>query len=267
MAQPVVPPASGGPPETAPIIVDAVVKRYGSVVALDGVSLRVAEGETFGLIGPNGSGKTTLIRLLLGLGRANSGSVRVLGRPMPDRRVAARIGYMTQASALYSELSVRENLTFFATLYGLHGKALQTRLAETLELVELTERAGSPVLTLSGGMRQRVSLACALIHQPRLLFLDEPTVGIDPELRHTFWDYFARLNERGITIVVSTHYLDEAARCHRIALLRFGTLLAVDSPAELKRQSGEDDFERAFLYFALREQGSGAGAARGAREA
>jgi ABC-2 type transport system ATP-binding protein len=243
-----------------------VVKRFGRVVALDGVSLRVAAGETFGLIGPNGSGKTTLIRLLLGLGRATSGSVRVLGQPMPDRRVASQIGYMTQSSALYGELSVRENLTFFATLYGLRGKAMRTRLAETLELVELRDRAGSPVRTLSGGMRQRVSLACALIHQPNLLVLDEPTVGIDPELRRAFWDYFAQLNERGITIVVSTHHLDEAARCHRIALLRFGSLLAVDSPAELKRRSGEDDFERAFLYFAQHDEAAAAAPAAGKKE-
>ena len=237
-------------PETAPIELDAVVKRFGNVVALDGVSLHVYAGETFGLIGPNGSGKTTLIRLLLGLGRVTSGTVHVLGRPMPDRRVAAHMGYMTQSSALYSELSVRENLRFFGTLYGLRGRALRSRVAETLELVELTQRAGSTVVTLSGGMRQRVSMACALIHQPGLLVLDEPTVGIDPELRHTFWDYFARLNAQGVTIVVSTHHLDEAAHCHRIALLRFGKVLALGSPAELKRRSGEDDFERAFLYFA-----------------
>ncbi len=198
-----------------PIVVEAVVKQFGALRALDGVSLSVASGETFGLIGPNGSGKTTLIRLLLGLGRAASGSVRVLGRVMPDRRVAND---------------------------------------DIVTLVDLGDRVGSPVQTLSGGMRQRVSLACALIHQPRLLVLDEPTVGIDPELRHAFWDYFARLNQQGVTIVVSTHHLDEAAHCHRIALLRYGRLLAVDTPDALRRQSGEDDFERAFLYFAQRQE-------------
>jgi len=235
-----------------PIELDTVVKTFGEVRALDGVSFAVHSGETFGLIGPNGSGKTTLIRLLLGLGRPTSGSVRVLGRMMPNRVVAAQIGYMTQSSALYGELSVRENLAFFGTLYGLSGKRLRERIADTLRLVELAERAGSVVATLSGGMRQRVSLATALIHQPRLLFLDEPTVGIDPELRLAFWDYFARLNAEGVTIVVSTHHLDEAARCHRLALLRFGRLLAVDSPAGLRRESGEEDFDRAFLYFAQR---------------
>ncbi len=237
-----------------PIVVEAVVKQFGALRALDGVSLSVASGETFGLIGPNGSGKTTLIRLLLGLGRAASGSVRVLGRVMPDRRVANDIGYMTQSSALYAELSVRENLAFFGGLYGLRGAALRRRIDDIVSLVDLGDRVGSPVQTLSGGMRQRVSLACALIHQPRLLVLDEPTVGIDPELRHAFWDYFARLNQQGVTIVVSTHHLDEAAHCHRIALLRYGRLLAVDTPDALRRQSGEDDFERAFLYFAQRQE-------------
>jgi ABC-2 type transport system ATP-binding protein len=253
-------PPPDSPATPAPVIVETLAKAFGKTRALDGVSLRVETGETFGLIGPNGSGKTTLIRLLLGLGKPSSGSVRVLGRLMPDRRVAPHIGYMTQSSALYDELSVRENLAFFATLYGLRGKAARRRVAETLDLVELAERAGSPVRTLSGGMRQRVSLGCALIHQPRLLVLDEPTVGIDPELRHTFWEYFARLNRQGITIVVSTHHLDEAARCHRIALLRFGKLLAVDTPDALRQQSGEDDFERAFLYFARHQETAASGA-------
>ncbi|HKB49624.1 MAG TPA: ABC transporter ATP-binding protein [Ktedonobacterales bacterium] len=240
-------------PAAPPIMLDAVTKVFGAVRALDGVSLQVEQGETFGLIGPNGSGKTTLIRLLLGLGRPTSGTVRVLGAVMPNRRVAQRIGYMTQASALYGELSVRENLAFFGSLYGLGGRVLQGRIEETLALVDLTERTDALVNTLSGGMRQRVSMACALVHRPRLLFLDEPTVGIDPELRRAFWDYFARLNADGVTIVVSTHILDEAARCHRLALLRFGALLAVDSPDGLRRESREQDFEQAFLYFSRRQ--------------
>lgn len=243
-----------------PIILDQVTKAFGSVRALDEVSFNVAAGETFGLIGPNGSGKTTLIRLLLGLGRPTSGTVRVLGQVMPNRAVAGQIGYMTQASALYGELSVRENLAFFGALYGLRGQALQARIGEVLALVDLADRAKSPVQTLSGGMRQRVSLACGLVHQPRLLFLDEPTVGIDPELRHAFWDYFARLNMQGVTIVVSTHQLDEATRCHRLGLLRFGRLLAVDTPEAIRQQSGQADFEQAFLYFAQRVEPTPQGA-------
>ena len=238
------------PQVDAPIVLDSVTKTFGTVRALDDVSFSVRAGETFGLIGPNGSGKTTLIRLLLGLARPTAGSVRVLGHAMPDRGVAAQIGYMTQASALYQELSVQENLAFFGAIYGLHGKRLRERIAAVLSLVELSSSLRSPVGTLSGGMRQRVSLACALVAEPRLLFLDEPTVGIDPELRLVFWDHFARLNAQGITIIVSTHHLDEAARCSRLALLRFGKLLAADSPDGLRRESGEETFEGAFLYFA-----------------
>jgi ABC-2 type transport system ATP-binding protein len=238
----------------APVVLDGVTKVFGKLRALDGVSFDVAAGETFGLIGPNGSGKTTLIRLLLGLARPTAGTIRVLGRPMPDRTVAMRIGYMTQANALYGDLTARENLAFFGAVYGLHGARLRRRIEAVLDLVGLTERGGATVGTLSGGMRQRVSLACALIHEPRLLFLDEPTVGIDPELRMAFWDYFKRLNAEGVTILVSTHHLDEAARCDQLALLRFGRLLAVDSPDALRRQSGEEDFDRAFLYFAQRPE-------------
>lgn len=236
-----------------PIVAEAVVKTFGAIRALDGISLRVARGETFGLVGPNGSGKTTLIRIILGLGRPTSGTVRVLGHAMPDHTVASQIGYMTQANALYSELSIRENLAFFAEIYGLRGATLRTRLDAVLQLVDLTDRANSSVQTLSGGMRQRVSLACALVHQPQIIVLDEPTVGIDPELRHTFWDYFGKLNQQGVTIIVSTHYMDEAARCHRLGFLRFGKLLAADTPDALRQQSGSADFEQAFMYFAQRD--------------
>lgn len=241
-------------PASAPIVVSNVVKRFDHVTALDHVSLSVEKGETFGLIGPNGSGKTTLIRLLLGLGKPTEGSVTVLGRKMPSRQVAPRIGYMTQSSALYNELSIRENLAFFGALYGLRGQRLKERIAATLALVDLVERTDSPILTLSGGMRQRVSLGCALIHEPELIFLDEPTVGIDPELRLAFWDYFAQLNQRGVTLIVSTHNLDEATRCHRLGLLRFGRLLAADTPDAIREQSGQKDFEQAFLYFAQRAE-------------
>ena len=234
------------------IILEHVTKTFGAARAVDDLSLRIHDGEIFGFIGPNGSGKTTLIRLLLGLLRPATGTVRVLGQRMPDWRVAPSIGYMTQASALYGELSVRENLAFFGSLYGLRGHTPDTRIQEVVELVELAERVRSPIQTLSGGMRQRVSLACALVPQPRLLVLDEPTVGIDPELRHTFWAYFAQLTEQGVTLVISTHLLDEATRCDRLGLLRFGQLLIADTPDHLRQQSGAEDFEQAFLYFAER---------------
>lgn len=247
------------------VAVRHLVKSFGHgrdvTRALDDVTFDVASGETFGMIGPNGSGKTTLIRILLGIARATSGEAHVLGRLMPDRRAARDIGYMSQASALYSDLSVNENLAFFGALYGLSGVTLKRRIEETLALVDLTDRRGSLVGALSGGMRQRVSLSIALIHEPKLLFLDEPTVGIDPELRVEFWDYFAKLNAKGVTILVSTHHLDEARRCHRLALLRFGKLLALDAPDTLLRASGQDDFDQAFLYFARRQQAETAPAA------
>lgn len=229
--------------------VESLVKVFGALRALDGLSLRVAAGETFGLIGPNGSGKTTLLRLVAGLYRPTAGRIRVLGRDDP---AAARphLGYMTQAEALYKDLTVRENVEFFASLYGLRGKELRRRVDEVLRLVDLADRAGSPVHTLSGGMKQRASLACALVHRPRLLLLDEPTVGVDPELRVSFWDYFGRLNAEGATILVSTHHLDEARRCHRLALLREGRLLAEGAPAELMRRAGRDTLEETFLHFA-----------------
>lgn len=244
------------------VTVRRLVKTFGKTRALDDISMQVYAGETFGLIGPNGSGKTTLIRTLLGIAAPTTGEALLLGQRMPNRAVSSQVGYMSQASVLYSDLSVRENLAFFGALYGMRGKRLAQRIAETLSLVDLADRRGVPVSALSGGMRQRVSLAAALIHQPRVLFLDEPTVGIDPELRLEFWDYFARLNQQGVTILVSTHTLEEAARCHRLALLRFGKLIALDTPAALLAASGQQDFDHAFLYYARRDESDPSAAAR-----
>lgn len=228
----------------AAVVVQGAARRFGAVQALRGIDLAVEPGLTFGLLGPGGSGKTTLIRLILGLLAPTAGSVRVLGRqPSPD--VMRDVGYMPQAPALYQELTVRENVSFFAALYG-----REEAVEETLALVELLDRAASPVNTLSGGMRQRASLACALVHRPRLLLLDEPTVGIDPRLRRSFWDHFHQLNAEGVTILVSSHVMDEAERCHRLGLLRDGRLLATGSPDDLRRQAGVSTLEEAFLAFA-----------------
>lgn len=231
-----------------------LVKQFGPVRAVDGLNMTIRAGETFGLIGPNGSGKTTLIRMLVGLVRPTSGAITLMGERVASPRVAQQIGYMTQLSALYLDLTARENLRFFAQIYGLRGAEQSRRILEMLERVDLAERANDVVGTFSGGMRQRLSLACALVHHPRLVLLDEPTVGVDPELRRSFWDYFHQLNQEGVTIIVSTHHLDEAARCTRLGLMRFGTLLAQDTPAELLRQAGTTDMEEAFLSFASREE-------------
>lgn len=222
--------------------------------AVDGLDLQVRAGEIYGLLGPNGSGKTTLIRLITGLLRATDGSVQVLGRMMPDKEVLAQIGYMTQASALYEDLTIRENVAFFAAMCGAGGQS-KRRVEEVLALVGLSERSGSQVRTLSGGMKQRASLACALVHAPRLLLLDEPTVGVDPQQRAVFWSYFRRLAAEGVTLVVSSHVMDEAERCDRLGFLRQGRLLAEGSADALRRRSGSATLEEAFLSFATASRG------------
>ena len=173
---------------------------------------------------------------------------------MPSRKVSPRLGYMPQLSALYLDLTAKENMRFFCNIYGLRGKEQSRRIQEMLERVDLADRANDVVGKFSGGMRQRLSLACALVHGPRLVVLDEPTVGVDPELRRSFWDYFAQLNSEGVTIIVSTHHLDEASRCTRLGLMRLGVLLGHDTPGELLRQSGKDNMEDAFLYYAGRQE-------------
>ena len=223
-----------------------LVKSFGHVRAVDGLSLAVRPGEIYGLLGPNGSGKTTLIRLITGLLKPAAGIVTVLGQRMPDKRALAAVGYMTQAGALYEDLTVRENITFFARMCG---GVTRDRVGEMLALVELQDRAGSLVRQLSGGMKQRVSLACALVHRPWLLLLDEPTVGVDPQLRVSFWEYFQRLAGEGAALLVSSHVMDEAARCHRLGLIRQGRLLAEGTPPDLLEQAGAASLEEAFLKF------------------
>lgn len=222
-------------------------KYFGPIRAVDGVNISVQPGEIYGLLGPNGSGKTTLIRLLIGLLKPTSGSVMLLGRTMPDKAILAQIGYMTQASALYEDLTVRENIAFFAEICGGTDQAW---MEEVVDLVELQDRSRSLVRTLSGGLRQRTSLACSLTHKPRILLLDEPTVGIDPQLRATFWSYFRQLAKGGVTLIISSHVMDEAERCDRLGFMRQGRLLAEGSAEELRNQVGTSSLEEAFLCFA-----------------
>jgi ABC-2 type transport system ATP-binding protein len=225
--------------------VQNVSKSFDEIKALDGVTLRVKRGEIYGLLGPNGAGKTTLIRLIVGLLEARAGTVTVLEQRMPNVPVLRQIGYMTQQAALYPGLSVEENVQFFAAING-----AEEGVKEALELVELYERRSSVVATLSGGMRQRCSLACALVHKPQLLLLDEPTVGVDPQLRVQFWESFRRMAAAGTTIIVSSHVMDEAERCQRLGLIQYGKVLAEGTPSEIRTLGGSQNLEEAFLALA-----------------
>jgi ABC-2 type transport system ATP-binding protein len=231
--------------ESFAVDVHDVHKRFGALNALDGATLRVRQGEIYGLLGPNGAGKTTLIRAIVGLLAPDSGTVAVLGQRMPNLDVLRGVGYMTQLAALYPGLSVEENVRFFASING-----AEEGVKDALDLVQLWDRRKSVVSTLSGGMRQRCSLACALVHKPKLLLLDEPTVGIDPQLRVQFWEDFRRMAAAGTTIVVSSHVMDEAERCQRLGLIQYGRLLAEGTPNEIRARGGSQNLEDAFLVLA-----------------
>jgi ABC-2 type transport system ATP-binding protein len=235
--------------ETYAVDVESVTKNFGQLRALNGVTLRVRQGEIYGLLGPNGAGKTTLIRSMVGLVEPGSGSVTVLGRRLPNLDVLRQVGYMTQQAALYPGLSVEENVNFFATIYGAEGG-----VREALEFVDLYERRSSVVATISGGMKQRCSLACALVHKPTLLLLDEPTVGVDPQLRVQLWESFRRMADSGITIIVSSHVMDEAERCQRLGLIQYGRVLAEGSPSEVRARAGTQNLEEAFLLLAREKE-------------
>lgn len=231
--------------ESYAVSVEDVSKSFGKFQALNGVTLRVRKGEIYGLLGPNGAGKTTLIRLICGLLHAQGGTVTVLGQRMPQVAVLRHIGYMTQQAALYPALSVEENVKFFAAING-----AEDGVKDALELVQLYDRRKSVVSTLSGGMRQRCSLACALVHKPDLLLLDEPTVGVDPQLRVQFWEAFRRMAAGGTTMIVSSHVMDEADRCQRLGLIQYGRLLAEGTPSEIRSMGGSQNLEEAFLALA-----------------
>jgi ABC-2 type transport system ATP-binding protein len=212
---------------------EGLTRYFGEFLAVDHVSFTVQAGEVVGYLGPNGSGKTTTIRMLLGLLRPNEGTARVLGYDIvkQSEQLRARVGYMSQRFALYHDLTVGENLAFYAGVYGIRERG---RLEEVLDLVELRGTEKQRVSELSTGWRQRLALGTAIVHRPRLLFLDEPTSGVDPRARRAFWDLIYNLVEGGVTALVTTHYMDEAEYCGRVGIMRNGRLLAMDSPSNLK---------------------------------
>jgi len=217
------------------IVVDHLTRRFGEFVAVNGISFEVQPGEVVGYLGPNGSGKTTTFRMLLGLLTPTEGRASVLGFDVfrQAEQVRARVGYMSQKFAIYDDLTVWENLQFYAGVYGINDKA---RIEETIALVGLSEHKRTITRELSGGWRQRLALGISLVHGPRLLFLDEPTSGVDPTARRAFWDLIYELSAGGVTILVTTHYMDEAEYCNRVGMMRDGNLLALDTPLALKER-------------------------------
>jgi ABC-2 type transport system ATP-binding protein len=229
-------------PVSSPPAVEAngLVKRFGAageILAVDGLSLRVTRGEVFGLVGPDGAGKTTTLRLLAGVMPPSAGSARILGLDVTrdPEAIRARLGYAPQNSSLYVDLSVAENLQFYAELFGVRRRERDRRMADLLAFSRLEPFRRRLARNLSGGMRQKLALCCALIHQPEVLFLDEPTIGVDPVSRRDFWLLIYRLLQQGLTLLVSTPYLDEAERCRRVALMDHGRLIVCETPAALRR--------------------------------
>jgi ABC-2 type transport system ATP-binding protein len=215
------------------IQVENLTRRFGDFVAVDHINFDVHQGEVVGYLGPNGSGKTTTIRMLLGLLEPSDGKATVLGFDAfkQSEAVRTRAGYMSQKFAIYDDLTVLENLTFYGGVYGITDRA---RIKRTLELIGLTGHDATLTRSLSAGWRQRLALGIALVHEPKLLFLDEPTSGVDPTARRAFWDLIYKLAENGVTILVTTHYMDEAEYCERVGIMRDGKLLAMDTPLKLK---------------------------------
>ncbi len=218
------------------VVVEDLTKKFGDFTAVNSISFSIRRGEIFGFLGPNGSGKTTTIRMLLGLLLPTAGTASVLGfdvRRDPEQ-IRRRIGYMSQRFSLYNDLTVQENLTFYGESYGVRGRRLRERIAFAVEMAGLAGREGELARNLAGGWKQRLALGAAILHQPQMLFLDEPTAGVDPVSRRAFWDLLYDLAESGTTIFVTTHYMDEAENCQRLAFIHQGRIVAEGTPDEIK---------------------------------
>jgi ABC-2 type transport system ATP-binding protein len=247
-----------GPAWTDAVVADGLRKTFGALVAVEGLTMTVPRGEVFGFLGPNGSGKTTTIRMLCGLMEPSGGSATVVGYDVrrDAEQIRRRIGYMSQKFGLYDDLSVGENLRFYASIYGLHGAARRARIAELVADLGLEGRIDQLAGTLSGGWKQRLALACAMAHHPAMLFLDEPTAGVDPASRRIFWRKIHDLAAQGTTILVTTHYMDEAAECRRLAFLSRGRLVAIGTVPEVLEQFHQPTIEDVFIELQRRDEGA-----------
>jgi ABC-2 type transport system ATP-binding protein len=240
----------------AAVVTRQLTRNFGDVQAVKDLDLTVSRGEIFGLLGPNGSGKTTTIRMLCGLLLPTSGDATVVGYDVRSQseEIRANIGYMSQRFGLYDDLTVVENIRFYASVYGLHGAGRERRIQEQLSDFSIGARARQLAGALSGGWKQRLALACATSHKPQLLFLDEPTAGVDPAARRHFWQIIHRLSESGTTVLVTTHYMDEASRCERLAFMSRGHLLAVGTESEIVRQFRLGSIEDVFVELQRRDE-------------
>lgn len=233
-----------------------LTRRFGALTAVSRLTLAVQRGEVFGLLGPNGSGKTTTIRMLCGLLEPSEGDATVAGvdvRAAPER-VKTQIGYMSQRFGLYEDLTVRENLEFYGGIYGLSGAAQRERTDQVVAFLGIGGRLGQLAGELSGGWKQRLALGCALLHQPPVLFLDEPTAGVDPAARRNFWRTIHDLAQGGTTVLVTTHYMDEAQRCDRLGMMSLGHLIALGTPAQVAQQVGGKTLEDAFIILQEKDE-------------
>lgn len=233
------------------IICSDLGKSFGSYRAVEGVNFQLPEGSIMGFVGPNGSGKTTIIRMLCGVLIPTEGKASVLGYDVKEQaeEIKQRIGYMSQKFSLYEDLTVAENLNFYAGVYNLKGASAREQIQQVIKRIGLEERLKQMVRALSGGWKQRVALACALIHDPLILILDEPTAGVDPVSRRVFWDIIHQLAREGMTILVSTHYMDEAETCDYLGFIFYGKLIAFGVPAEMKAAEGKANLDDLFIYY------------------
>lgn len=226
-------------------------KYYGRKHVLDDINFHIKPGDIYGILGPSGCGKTTIVKIIAGILDSNEGETFVLNKKMPNLKIMKDIGYMAQSDALYEGLTAEENLLFFGSLYGMNKKKIRKRTAELMALLNLSFEGNKKVSSYSGGMKRRLSLAIALLNSPKILILDEPTVGIDPLLRRSIWEEFRKIASENTAILLTTHVMDEATKCDKLVMIRDGKIIASGTPNEIILQSGKDSIEEAFIHFSF----------------